>query len=222
MTEWFRPTEIVSFLRFGEWAPYASAHARRRSRRQGACLSRRHTQFAEREPTKVFRDLAETPGARSGGRWLGRLPELEESPAEALACISENRVSWRRVLDVLRDYLRADETFAIAGRVRREDLLVHFALMQFPGAPKYRHLPRSIQTDIKTFLTGHSAALEEGRRLLFAAGDRDGVHHDIEAAIVDRLGGMRRDRRAHAVAGSGCLDDRRFASSAPGPAGVMI
>ena len=34
----------------------------------------------------------------------------------------------------------------------------------------------------------------------------------------------RRDRRdqAHAVAGSGCLDDRRFASSAPGPAGVMI
>src|SRR5471030_475188 len=34
----------------------------------------------------------------------------------------------------------------------------------------------------------------------------------------------RRDRRdqAHAVAGSGCLDDWRFASSAPSPAGVMI
>jgi len=49
-------------------------------------------------------------------------------------------------LKSLRDDLREDETFAIAGRVRREDLLVHFALMQFPGAPRYRHLPRSIQT----------------------------------------------------------------------------
>ena len=28
--------------------------------------------------------------------------------------------------------------------------------------------------------------------------------------------------QAHAVAGSGCLDNRRFASFAPGPAGVMI
>src|ERR1700720_4716087 len=27
---------------------------------------------------------------------------------------------------------RTDETFAVAGRVRREDVLVHLALMQFP------------------------------------------------------------------------------------------
>ena len=42
---------------------------------------------------------------------------------------------------------------------------------------------------------------------------------DHEAHVTTR-----RDRRdqAHAVASSGCLDDRRFASSAPGPAGVMI
>jgi hypothetical protein len=87
--------------------------------------------------------------------------------------------------------LRTDETFAVAGRVRREDLLVHLALMQFPGAPKYRHLPRSIQTDIKAFFRGHLAALEESRRLLFAAGDRLGVRTDIEAAIAGGLGGMR-------------------------------
>ena len=42
---------------------------------------------------------------------------------------------------------------------------------------------------------------------------------DHEAHVTARS-----DRRnqAHAVAGSGCLDDRSFASSAPGPAGVMI
>jgi hypothetical protein len=38
----------------------ASAHACRRSWRQGAHLD--GTQFAEREPAKVFLDLAETPG----------------------------------------------------------------------------------------------------------------------------------------------------------------
>ncbi len=32
------------------------------------------------------------------------------------------------------------------------------------------------------------------RRLLFAAGDRDGVRHDIEAAIANSLGGMRGKR----------------------------
>jgi DNA phosphorothioation-associated putative methyltransferase len=125
---------------------------------------------------------------------LGRLPEQEETPAEALACISESRVPWQRALDVLRDELQTDETFAVAGSVRREDLLVHLALMQFPGAPKYRHLPRSIQTDIKAFFRGHSAALEESRRLLFAAGVRRGVRTDIEAAVADGLGGMRGTR----------------------------
>ena len=66
--------------------------------------------------------------------------------------------------------------------------------MQFPGAPRYRHLPRSIQTDIKAFFSGHSAALEESRRLLFAAGDRQGVRNDVEAALADGLGGMRGKR----------------------------
>ncbi len=125
---------------------------------------------------------------------LGRLPDQEEVPAEALACISENRVSWKRTMDLLEDDLRADETFAVARRLRREDLLVHLALMQFPGAPKYRRLPRSIQADLKSFFKGHSAALEESRRLLFAAGDRHSVRADIETAIADGLGGLRGTR----------------------------
>ncbi len=122
---------------------------------------------------------------------LGRLPDQEEAPAEALACISENRVAWQRAVDLLEQDLNVDEAFAVAGRLRREDLLVHLALMQFPGAPKYRHLPRSIQADLKSFFKGHSAALDESRRLLFAAGDRQGVRADAEAAIAEGLGGLR-------------------------------
>ena len=122
---------------------------------------------------------------------LGRLPDQEEAPVEALTRISENRVSWQRAMDLLEEDLRADEIFAVARRLRRDDLLVHLALTQFPGAPKYRHLPRSIQTDLRFFFKGHSAALEESRCLLFAAGDRAGVRADIEAAIAGGLGGMR-------------------------------
>ncbi|MGD9656553.1 MAG: DNA phosphorothioation-associated putative methyltransferase [Methylocystis sp.] len=122
---------------------------------------------------------------------LGRLPEQEEAPADALVRLSENRVSWQRALDLLREDLAADEAFAAAGRLRREDLLVHLALIQFPGAPKYRHLPRSIQADLRAFFKGHSAAMDESRRLLFAAGDRQGVRGDVETAIAEGLGGLR-------------------------------
>jgi DNA phosphorothioation-associated putative methyltransferase len=122
---------------------------------------------------------------------LGRVPDQEEATAEALACIAENRVSWKRTLDLLRDDLAADERFHVAGRLRREDLLVHLALMQFPGAPKYRHLPKSIQSDLKVFFKSHSAAMDESRRLLFGAGDRDGVRADVEKAVAEGFGGLR-------------------------------
>lgn len=122
---------------------------------------------------------------------LGRVPDQEEFPTEAVECLSENRVSWQRALDLMRDDLAGDDTFKAAGRLRREDLLVHLALMQFPGAPRYGHLPRSIQADLRAFFRGHSAAMDEGRRLLFAAGNRQGVRADVEAAIIDGLGAMR-------------------------------
>ena len=66
--------------------------------------------------------------------------------------------------------------------------------MQFPGAPKYKALPRSIQADIKAFFRSLAAAQEEARRLLFAAGDRTGIRSDINAAIADGLGGNQANR----------------------------
>ena len=125
---------------------------------------------------------------------LGRLPEPEETPRDIIAALADERVSWDRTVALLRGDLDADEAFAISRDARRSDILVHLALMQFPGAPKYKALPRSIQADIKAFFRSLAAAQEEARRLLFAAGDRTGIRSDIDAAIAGRLGGNQANR----------------------------
>ena len=71
---------------------------------------------------------------------------------------------------------------------------VHLALMQFPGSPRYRSLPKSIQADIKAFFRNHAAAQAEGRRLLFATGDKAKIRQDVEAALTAPLGAMRGGR----------------------------
>jgi DNA phosphorothioation-associated putative methyltransferase len=131
---------------------------------------------------------------RASALALGRLPETEEAPGFAIDMLAKERVTWSRALEMLRDDLSADEEFGRTAEARKQDLLVHLALSQVPGAPKYKTLARSIQADIKAFFRSHAAAIEEGRRLLFAAGDRAGLRADAEAAANARLGGLRRFR----------------------------
>jgi DNA phosphorothioation-associated putative methyltransferase len=126
---------------------------------------------------------------------LGRMPEADEVPKAVLAGIDDAHVSWTRLIEALRQDISGDQDFAEAARARREDLLVHLALQQFPGSPKYRSLPKSLQFDIKAFFKSHTTALAEARQLLFAAGDRAGVKVDVDAALGAGLGGLRRDRR---------------------------
>jgi DNA phosphorothioation-associated putative methyltransferase len=64
-------------------------------------------------------------------------------------------------------------------------------LLQFPGSPKYRNLPQSIQADVKSFFGSHASAQEEARRVLFATGDKAAIRADAEAAVASGLGGMR-------------------------------
>jgi hypothetical protein len=51
-----------------------------------------------------------------------------------------------------------------------------------------------MQADIRAFFRTLAAAQEDGRRLLFAAGDRAGIRHDVGDALASVLGGMRGDR----------------------------
>jgi DNA phosphorothioation-associated putative methyltransferase len=119
------------------------------------------------------------------------LPDADEVPSADLASLAAERVGIPRVLEMLRDELANDRDFALAAETRREDLLVHLALSQVPGAPKYKTLPLSLRTDIRAFFRSHAAGLEEGRRLLFAAGDSAGVKTDAESATAAGMGGLR-------------------------------
>lgn len=121
----------------------------------------------------------------------GRLPEATEVRRDVVEALANARVQWNRAISLLRDDLSSDEAFAESSRGRREDLLVHFALRQFPGAPKYRSLPSSIQADVKSFFGSLTAALDESRRLMFAAGDKAAIRADAELAAAAGLGGMR-------------------------------
>jgi DNA phosphorothioation-associated putative methyltransferase len=125
---------------------------------------------------------------------LGRLPEPDEVSPDLHLTLATARVAWPRALDLLRADLADDENFVTAGEIRRGDLLVHLALAQFPGSPTYRSLPRAIQRDIKAFFKSHADAQQQGRRLLFATGDRAGVKADVDVAVSSHFGGMRSER----------------------------
>ena len=125
---------------------------------------------------------------------LGRVPEQTEVPSALTSALTEARIPWLRAQEALREDLAGDDGFAAAAESRREDLLVHFALMQFPGSPKYRQLPQSIRADIRSFFGKHASAQDESRRLLFATGDRAGIRADSETAVAAGLAGMRDDR----------------------------
>ena len=125
---------------------------------------------------------------------LGRLPEVEEIPSRVESELADLRLSWGRASSALADNLANDTDFIAAGQARREDLLVHMALQLFPGSPKYRHLPRSIQADIKAFFGTLGNALAEAKKVLFSTGERSGVRADAEAAAADGLGGWRGSR----------------------------
>jgi DNA phosphorothioation-associated putative methyltransferase len=125
---------------------------------------------------------------------LGRYPDQSEAPQIVVDMLSQLRAGWPRTVQLLSETLAQNPDFAASAASRRNDLLVHLALTQFPGAPKYRNLPRSIQADIRAFFRSHAAALDESRQLLFGVNDREALRLDIAAAIAGRIGAMRSER----------------------------
>jgi DNA phosphorothioation-associated putative methyltransferase len=119
---------------------------------------------------------------------LGRLPEASEVGEEIIRALAEARVSLDRALSLCVESFDPDSLKEAAG-ARRDDLLVHFALTLFPGAPRYATLPRSIQRDVRTFFGSHTAAMERARNLLFSVGSTETVRAVTEEAIRNGLGG---------------------------------
>jgi DNA phosphorothioation-associated putative methyltransferase len=121
------------------------------------------------------------------GRTLG----AEEFPADLRAKFQAAKVSLARATELCLSDLFEQENLAAAAVARREDLLLHFAMLLFPGAPRYAALARSIQCDVRAFFGSHAAALQEARELVFSAGKTEKVQNAVEETIASGLGALR-------------------------------
>lgn len=121
----------------------------------------------------------------------GRVLDGEEFPADLRGRLQTAKVSPARATDLCLSDLFDKEEFAAAAAARREDLLIRFAMLMFPGAPRYATLARSLQRDVRAFFGSHAAALEEARRLMFSAGKPEAIREGVEAAVAAGLGAMR-------------------------------
>lgn len=132
----------------------------------------------------------------------GRVLDAEEVPHGVRAGLRDAKVPPARASAFCLSGLFDLDDLAGAASRRREDLLVHFALTLFPGAPRYAALPRSIQRDVKALLGSHAAALGAARELLFSVGAPGVVRAGVEAAAAGGLGAWRKEGtfRFHAPA----------------------
>ena len=113
----------------------------------------------------------------------GRLPKTNEladasrithrfgSLARAFAVI--NTVTGTQHWDQQREHATAD-------------LLVFLALARFDGRPRFTHLPRILQTDVREFAGTYKAARERADRLLLASGRPNMVALAVSASPVGK------------------------------------
>ncbi|QEL21914.1 DNA phosphorothioation-associated putative methyltransferase [Bosea sp. F3-2] len=142
---------------------------------------------------------------------LGRLPLAAELAEETLGGLARARVSVDRALSIsceMFDHADLDR----AAEARREDLLVHFALTLFPGAPRHSTMPKSIQRDVRTFFGSHAQALEQSRAALFSVGQSGILAKAAEQAQSEGIGTVSDCYR--------CSTDQ--ISRAPGPIRIVL
>jgi DNA phosphorothioation-associated putative methyltransferase len=94
----------------------------------------------------------------------GRIPANEEfSNTEQ---IKEIIGSNKKALKLVTDWFGQEE-LNLAAKMRKEDLLIYFALDMFEGRKAYTHLPDDLKRDIKAFFDTHKVALHQAKELLF-------------------------------------------------------
>jgi DNA phosphorothioation-associated putative methyltransferase len=108
---------------------------------------------------------------------LGRLPAEDEF--SEYKKITELVGSPKKVLKLLSGWYDVTE-LELAAEMRKEDLLVYFALAQFQKHKGYAQQPENLKRDIKAFFSNYIAALTEAKDLLFSIADTN----VIESACV--------------------------------------
>lgn len=104
---------------------------------------------------------------------LGRLPVDEEftDSANIKMHFGNAKKAFKLLIQVQGESAKQEFKQAIA--LRREDLLVYFALSQFEQYKGYSRLPDEQKRDIKIFFDTYKIATAEAKTLLFAIADTD-------------------------------------------------
>lgn len=74
--------------------------------------------------------------------------------------------SNKKALKLVTDWFGKEE-LTLAAKMRKEDLLIYFALGMFEGRKAYTHLADDLKRDIKAFFDTHKVALNQAKALLF-------------------------------------------------------
>tara|TARA_R110002096_G_scaffold61399_3_gene152590 strand:+ start:319 stop:2190 length:1872 start_codon:yes stop_codon:yes gene_type:complete len=96
---------------------------------------------------------------------LGRIPASDEF--EFMSQLKKSAGSIIKAVNVVTKYF-GEELFEEAKRIRRDDLLIYFALGFFSKRQAYSRMPEGLQRDIKTFFGKYTSAREKGKLLLFS------------------------------------------------------
>lgn len=124
---------------------------------------------------------------------LGRLPVNEEfADMEALQVVCGNaKKAFALLLQVQDEHAKI--TFDCAASLRREDLLVYFALSQFEQHKGYQRLPDEQKRDINVFFNTYKVAIAEAKQLLFSIADTELIkqaciqaHNDLPASKMNQ------------------------------------
>jgi DNA phosphorothioation-associated putative methyltransferase len=98
---------------------------------------------------------------------LGRLPEPDELPEHDQ--IRASLGSTRKAFRIIQRVTESSQWKDITAR-RRDDTIVHLALMRFGSRPPVSSLPIRLQRDIRAFLGPYSRACETSDEALFRSG----------------------------------------------------
>lgn len=101
---------------------------------------------------------------------LGRLPADDEF--ELYQQLNEIAGSPKKALRLVSKWYNQDE-LKQATAIRKEDLLVYFALAQFQKHKGYTQQPEGLKRDVKAFFGNYNVALTQAKELLFSIADTE-------------------------------------------------
>lgn len=121
---------------------------------------------------------------------LGRMPAKSEFTESAQ--VQELIGSHKRVFSLLKELYNTDE-FLAAERLKKEDLLLYFAMALFEKRKSYTQQPEELKRDIKDLFGEYKTVINLATELLFSIADKTlineqciNAHNQLPASILNK------------------------------------